>query len=253
MNILILEDEPLVAENLLFLLRGLEPDAVVHGPLASVRETRQWFATHTVPDLILSDIQLSDGVSFDALQAHTQVPVIFTTAFDEYAIRAFRLNSVDYLLKPIDLPELKSSLDKFHALRDKFNNDQFSTNLRLLLQNFSAPQAYKERFAVHSGRSVVLVPVQEVVCFFKDQEVIFLFDKSGQRYVTDYRSLDEVEDLVDAAAFYRANRQALVHLPYIARYETDFTGKIFITLRLQPVPEVIVSKEKAAGFKKWVG
>ena len=253
MTILILEDEPLVAENLLSLLRELEPGAVVHGPLASVRETRQWFAAHPAPDLILSDIQLSDGVSFDALQAHTQVPVIFTTAYDEYAIRAFRLNSVDYLLKPIDVPDLKSALDKFYSLRDKFSNEQFSANLRLLMQNFNAALAYKERFAVHSGRSVVLIPVQEVVCFLKDQEVIFLFDKSGQRYVTDYRSLDEVEELVDGAAFFRANRQALVHLPYIAKYETDFTGKIFITLRLKPVPEVIVSKEKAAGFKKWLG
>jgi len=252
-NILILEDEPLVAENLLSLLRELEPGAVIHGPLASVRETRQWFAAHAVPDLILSDIQLSDGVSFDALQAHTQVPVIFTTAYDEYAIRAFRLNSVDYLLKPIDLPELKAALDKFYSLRDKFNNEQFSANLRQLLQNFNTGPAYKERFAVHSGRSVVLVPVPEVVCFLKEQEVIFLFDKSGQRYVTDYRSLDEVEELVDPAAFFRANRQALVHLPYIAKYETDFTGKILITLRLKPVPEVVVSKEKAAGFKKWLG
>ncbi|NUN99965.1 MAG: response regulator transcription factor [Saprospiraceae bacterium] len=253
MTILILEDEPLVGENLLALLRELEPAAVVHGPLASVRETRDWFASHPVPDLILSDIQLSDGISFDALQAHTRIPVIFTTAFDEYAIRAFRLNSVDYLLKPIDLPELKSALDKFHALQDKFSNEQFSAGLRQLLQNFTNMPGYKERFAVHSGRSVVLVAVEEVVCFLKDQEVIFLFDKSGQRYITDYRSLDEVEELVNSAVFFRANRQALVHLPYIAKYETDFTGKIFITLRLKPAPEVMVSKEKAAGFKKWLG
>lgn len=251
MNILILEDEPLVAENMLRLLRELEPAAVIHGPLASIRETRQWFATHALPDLILSDIQLSDGISFDALQAHTQVPVIFTTAYDEYAIRAFRLNSVDYLLKPIDLPELKSALDKFHQLQDKFSNEQFSANLRTLLQNFSGAATYKERFAVHHGRSVVLIPVQDVVCFLKDQEVIFLFDKSGQRYITDYRSLDEVEELLNPAAFFRANRQVVIHLPFIERYETDFTGKIQVMLRLKPAPEVVVSKEKAAAFRKW--
>ncbi len=252
MNILILEDEPLVAQNLLQLLRELEHGAVIHGPLASIRETRQWFLNTPLPDLILSDIQLSDGISFDALQAYTQVPVIFTTAYDEYAIRAFRLNSIDYLLKPIDRPELKSALDKFHKLREKFSNVQFSADLRQLLQNFSQANPYKERFAVHSGRSVVLIPAQDVVCFLKEQEVIFLTDKSGQRYITDNRSLDEVEELLDPARFFRANRQTIVHLPYIERYQTDFTGKIQITLRLKQAPEMIVSKEKAAGFKKWL-
>lgn len=253
MNILILEDEPLVAENIVNLLQTLEPEAVLHGPLASVRETQQWFATHAAPDLILSDIQLSDGISFDALQAYTQVPVIFTTAYDEYALRAFRLNSVDYLLKPIDRPELRAALDKFHSLREKFGNEQFSANLRTLLQNFSGAAHYKERFAVHSGRSVVLIPVQEVACFIKEQEVIFLLDKASHRYITDYRSLDEVEDLIDPATFFRANRQVIIHLPYIERYETDYTGKVLIAMRLSPAPEVIVSKDKAAIFKKWVG
>jgi two-component SAPR family response regulator len=135
MKILILEDEILIAKGLIVLIKQLEPQAEVIGPMASVRETTAWLEQNQAPDLVLADIQLSDGISFSALEKlDPKVPVIFTTAFDEYALKAFRLNSIDYLLKPIDETELKRALEKFHFLREKYLDTDFQQQMLSMLK-----------------------------------------------------------------------------------------------------------------------
>jgi two-component system LytT family response regulator len=251
MTILIIEDEPLVAISLLRLVRELEPDAVIHGPLAGVAVAKQWLASQPPPDLILADIQLADGISLDIFSDDKPgCPIIFTTAYNEYAIRAFKVNSIDYLLKPIEKKELELAFRKFHQLQSKFSNDIYLRQLMELFGNFSQGKKYKERFTVHVGRSVMLVPQQEVACFVKE-EIIYLVNHEGKKLITDYRSLDEIEELLNPAEFYRANRQYILQLVFIESFRSDDTGKIHVRVKGVKMEDVIISKEKAADFRKW--
>ncbi len=251
MNILLLEDEPLVAQSLMKLVKQLEPDATIAGPVESVKEAKKRLEVQT-PDLIISDIQLSDGISLDVFADYNiQCPIIFTTAFNEYAIRAFKVNSIDYLLKPVDKKELQAALDKFHLLQSKFGNETYLQQIGDLFKDFQGSKKYKERFAVHLGRNVVLIPANEVACFSKE-EVIYLVSHEGKKYITDYRSLDEVEELLDPAQFYRANRQHIIALSYIASMHSDESSKIFLKMKLPACDDIVISKEKAASFRRWV-
>lgn len=251
MRILVMEDEYLVAESLIKLLKILAPDAEIAGPVATVEEARKMLPEHR-PDLVIADIQLADGVSLDIFAAaEYQYPVIFTTAFNEYAIRAFKVNSIDYLLKPIDKTELKAALDKFQQIKSKFKNGEYLKELSSLLHNFRNADKYKERFAVHSGRNIILVPNAEIAAFVKE-EIIFLMNHEGRKFVTDYRSLDEIQELIDPAVFFRANRQYIIHLPFIASMHTDEAAKICVKLKLPASPDVIISKEKAVLFRRWI-
>ncbi len=250
MKILVLEDELLVAKSLISVLKQLEPAAVIEGPVDTVKRAEEVLSLD-VPDLIISDIQLADGISLDVFhQNGIQCPIIFTTAYNEYAIRAFKLNSIDYLLKPIDKSELKSALDKFHLMQSKFSNKVYLKQMAELFANFNNTQKYKERFAVHIGRSVTLVPVEDVALFSKE-EVIYLVNKEGKKFITDFRSLDEVQELIDPKIFFRANRQYIVHLPFIESYRSDDTGKLSLKMRSIKTDDLVVSKEKATDFRKW--
>ncbi|MBS1682192.1 MAG: response regulator transcription factor [Bacteroidetes bacterium] len=250
MKILIIEDEQFVAVSLAKIVRELEPSAELLGPLTSVAEAKDWLANNT-PDLILSDIQLSDGISLDIFsESKALCPIIFTTAYNEYAIKAFKLNSIDYLLKPIDKSELSIALQKFHFLQSKFANEMYRTQLHELFSNFQQAKKYKDRFTIHIGQSVGLIPVEETVLFLKE-EFIFLMKPDGLKYITDFRSLDEIEELINPKLFYRINRQHLVHLSFIESYRADDTGKLILKLRNLKTENLIVSKEKAGEFKKW--
>jgi len=251
MKILIIEDEPLVAISLINLVKELEPSAAIMGPLGSVKASDEWLNKNATPDLILADIQLSDGISFDIFSDENPgCPIIFTTAYNEYAIRAFKLNSIDYLLKPIDKNDLAAAFKKFYLLQSKFSNDVYLQQMKELFTNFQQAKQYKERFAVNIGRSVTLVPVQDVALFIKE-ELIYLINRDGQKFITDYRSLDEIEELLDHKIFYRANRQHLVHLPFIESCRSDDTGKITLKMRGIKTADLVVSKDKAADFRKW--
>jgi DNA-binding LytR/AlgR family response regulator len=251
MKILIIEDELLVAISLINLVKELEPSSVIVGPIGSVKEAMEWLSSNSLPDLILSDIQLSDGISLDIFHGNKpSCPIIFTTAYDEYAIRAFKVNSIDYLLKPIEKSELQNAFQKFYLMQSKFSNDAYLQQMKELFSDFQKSKQYKERFAVHIGRSVTLIPTDEVALFIKE-ELIFLINRDGQKFITDYRSLDEVEELLNPKIFYRANRQHLVHLPFIESYRSDDTGKITLKIRGVKTTDLVVSKDKASEFRKW--
>lgn len=252
MTVLIIEDEPLVAVGLIRLLKELEPAVNVVGPLLSVTDSIEWLKQHPAPDLILSDIQLADGISFDIFNDAVGCPVIFTTAYNEYAVRAFRINSIDYLLKPVEKSELARALQKFHQLQEKYKNEAYLRQVKELFQDFSKPQQYKQRFAVHAGRSVVLVDKSEAVAFIKE-EIIYLLNNEGRRFITDYRSLDEIEDLLDPSAFFRATRQCILQLPFVEGFRGDDTGRLSVKIRRNLMEDVVVSREKAAEFRKWFG
>ena len=254
MNVLLIEDEPLVAKILIRQVQYLRPDARIAGPLESIREAVSWFAEHPEPDLILSDVQLADGVSFEIFrQVNPQCPIIFTTAYDEYAIRAFKLNSIDYLLKPVGQDDLRAAFEKFDRWRQGGISADFREQIRHLLSDVSSPERtrqFKTRFTAHYLRQVVPVPVENVACFVRD-ELIYLYTLDGLRLITDYHSLDELEELTDPAVFIRANRQHLLSIHAIAGYQPHYSGKIIVNLKKPLTLEVTVSKERAAHFREW--
>jgi two-component system, LytTR family, response regulator len=232
-TILLIEDEPLIARQLLKLVRQLEPLATIDGPLNSVQQVVEHLQPQQSdragaperrpdrarPDLIIADIQLADGVSFEAFgQLNLNVPIIFTTAYDEYAIRAFKLNSIDYLLKPIDPDELKAALAKFHRWQPSGVDftDQFRTFLAQV-NGLNLSTAYKRRFTAHHGRQVVSIPQEQIAYFMRD-ELIYLHTITGQRLMTDNKTLDELDELADPARFFRASRQCLIALDAVAGY-----------------------------------
>ncbi len=250
MKILIIEDEPLVAKDLIKLINKLEPTAILLDVIVSVAGAKKWFLSNKSPDLILSDIQLSDGVSFEIFESHEiTCPIIFTTAYDTYAIRAFKLNSIDYLLKPVDEKDLAKAWSKFKSLTSEGVNDSLK---QLMLYLNKEPRKYKERFLSQQRNSMVPVTISEIAYFHKE-ELIFISTMNGEKLLSDQATLDEIESLVDPAIFYRVNRQHLVHIQAVARIKTTHKG---LSVQLKPPYaqiELDLSREKATAFKQWLG
>ena len=249
MKLLIIEDEPLVAKDLMKVVGRVAPDAEIIGTLASVSEAHSWFDKNPAPDLVLSDIQLSDGISFEIFESRKlKCPVIFTTAYDEYAIRAFKLNSIDYLLKPIDEKELSLALEKYRSIAGVSVTDQ----LKLLMAGWGKEQKkYKERFLSVQRNSMVPITQQEIG-FFHKEELIFIHTMGNEKMIGEHQTLDEVESLIDPSVFFRVNRQYIIHLQTVARVKTTHKG-LTVQLKAPFNLELDISREKATAFKDWLG
>ena len=195
MKLLIIEDEPLVARDLENLIRQLLPDASILAKLNSVASALDWLQEHPVPDLILSDIQLSDGISFDIFETlSVGCPIIFTTAYNEYAIKAFKFHSIDYLLKPISRVELERALHKYQQLA---HGQAKQEELAALLANYGQPiKKYKERFLAVYKNAMVPIPAEQISFFHKD-ELIFLHTMSNEKLISEFHAMDELEQLLD--------------------------------------------------------
>lgn len=251
MKILIIEDEPFVAKDLENLVRRLEPAATILSVISSVSAAKKWLSQHPAPDLIFSDIQLSDGISFEIFEGlHLKCPLIFTTAYDEYAIRAFKLNSIDYLLKPVDGNELEAALKKYKSLTSE---TILTEQLKALVNQWgnNVQKKYKERFlSLHRN---TLVPVlQTEIAFFHKEELIYLATMANEKYISEHQTLDEVESLLNPEFFFRVNRQFIVHIQAVGRVRTTHKG---LTIQLKPPfnTEIDISREKATAFKNWLG
>jgi len=250
MNILIIEDEMWAAKVLQNLITRLEPEANILAVISSVQAAIKWLGANPSPDLILSDIQLSDGTSFEIFEVlHLQCPVIFTTAYDEHAIRAFKLNSIDYLLKPIDGKELLGALTKYKRLS---TGTILGDQLRSLIGNLAMPQKkYKERFLTLHRNALVPITVNEIAYFHKE-ELIYIHTMSNEKYISEHHTLDEIESLLNPDVFFRASRQYIIHLQSVDRVKTTHKG---LTVQLKSVfqTELDISREKAHAFKSWLG
>ncbi|GGF24543.1 LytR/AlgR family response regulator transcription factor [Hymenobacter cavernae] len=255
MTVLLLEDEYPAAERLQRLLQQAAPDAEVVAVLDSVSSTLTWLAAHPAPDLILSDIQLADGLSLEVFeQAIVSSPVIFTTAYDAYAIQAFKANSVDYLLKPVKLAELQTALTKLRQWRTPAAPapDDSAQRLERLIESLPRPnQAYKARFLVRSGEQLLPLLASQIAWCQSRNEVTTLTATDGRRYVVDY-TLEQLEKLLDPQQFFRLNRQFIAHLQAVQRLHPYFNGKLKLDLAPAPSEEVVVSREKANALKSWL-
>lgn len=268
MTVLILEDEYPAAERLQRLLALAAPTAQVLAVRDTVAGALAWLDSHPAPDLILSDIQLADGLSLDVFaQTLVRSPVIFTTAYDQYALQAFRANGIDYLLKPLKLPELQAALAKLTTgnklldlqeftkeTRPAFDASALALNspLERLLDALPRPQQpHKTRFLVRQGDTLLPLPTAEAAWFWSRHETVTLATHDGRRFVVDY-TLEQLESLLDPAQFFRLNRQLIAQLPAVRRLVPHFGGKLLVELHPAPTDDILVSKEKASAVKAWL-
>jgi len=253
MKALIIEDESLIAEELRSIIKSVADDVDIVEVLPSLKTARKWFLEHAEPDLIFMDIQLSDGVSFELFDTYKlSCPVIFTTAYDEYAIRAFRVNGVDYLLKPIDADELKRAIDKCRNIVE--SKSAFPTNISQLIQKLSQPNSvqpgYKEKFIVNFRRQWLPVNTRDIACFVKEN-LHYIYTFSGEKHILDFNTMEEIELVLDPQLFYRANRQFIVHIDAIRSVTPHENQKLSLSLKAPLKMEIDMSREKAPAFKKW--
>lgn len=249
MRILIIEDENMAARRLIKLINDFIPNCEIFGNLDTVTSTVDWLNSNSQPDLIFLDIQLADGISFEIFE-HVNVtsPIIFCTAFDQYAIKAFKLNSIDYLLKPIDPDELKNALNKFQSGRKtpEITLDQ----IRVLLQ--PVQKVYKNRFLVKIGERIQTIAIDEIGIFYSEDKVTFLMTKQGKKFIIDH-TLDEVENLLDPELFFRLNRKYISSISAIKGVFTYSNSRLKIQLENSNDNDILISREKMAAFKSWLG
>lgn len=255
MKIVIIEDEQHAAAALEAIILKLRPETEVIATLGSVEESVEWLSLHQIPDLIFSDIHLSDGNSFEIFrQVEVKCPVIFTTAYNQYAIEAFQVNSVDYLLKPIKTEEVARAIRKYEELQQHQLAQELG-NLQSLLGSTQAQPARngraKSRFMVKSGQSIKAIPSDEVGYFLAEDGVVFLHTFQGKRFIVNY-TLDQLEEQLEADTFFRANRQLIVHIDAVKEVKPYFKGRLYLLLQPDAETEMIISSSKASAFKEWL-
>ncbi len=253
MKVVVIEDEVLAAERLIDLLKKYDLNIEILGIFDSVKRSVQWFKKNTHPDLSFMDIQLADGLSFEIFeQTIVNCPVIFTTAFDEYAVRAFKVNSIDYLLKPIDFNELSAAIDKFKSIQlskskniKQTDNKVFDKVLNMLTQQ------YKNRFVIKVGEHIKFISIEDINYFYSLEKATYIKTENNNDYVIDY-SLEQLENLIDPLLFFRINRKYLISLNSIMDIITYSNSRLKIKLSNSKDNDIIVSREKVQNFKKWL-
>jgi DNA-binding LytR/AlgR family response regulator len=251
MKIVIIEDEQPAAFRLIKMLETCCPDAKVVEIIDSVESSVKWLKNFSHPDLVFMDIQLADGLSFDIFsQVEVSAPVIFTTAFDQYMLKAFKVNSVDYLLKPIDPLELNASIEKFRRFFQKTATYDRS-GLEKMLQSMLQPKEYKERFLVKTGQHFGYVPVEEIAYFFSEDGVAFAQCFQGKKHILEY-TLDQLENSLNPRHFFRINRQAIIRPEAIRKISTWFNSRLKLDLEPSNNLNTVVSRERVNDFKAWL-
>lgn len=252
MKVLIIEDEEPAAKRLQKMLKEIEPGISVLDNIVSVSTAIEWFTKNDAPDLVFSDIQLSDGLSFEIFKAvEITCPIVFTTAYDQYAIEAFKVNSIDYLLKPIKKEELANAVNKFKKSITAAPVQSIDIN-KLLQTLHPAGAEYKKRFVVRYGEHIKTINIEEVVYFYTEDKVNFLCTKDGRRFVIDF-NLDTLETTLDPKTFFRINRQYIIGIHSIGEMFAYTKSRVLIKLIPPAKHETIVSTERSADFKHWLG
>jgi two-component system, LytTR family, response regulator LytT len=250
MKVLIIEDEELAVKKLHKTLVSIDPSIEVVGNADSIKTSVDWLNGNTPPDLILMDIELADGQSFEIFNlTEVKTPVIFTTSYDEYAIKAFKVNSVDYLLKPVQKEELEAALNKFKRTQAK---DLSIDSLVRELQQKLQPKDYRNRFLVKHGQKLVSIPTDDIAYFYSDGRINFFKTKDNKKFVIDY-TMDELEHALDPKEYFRISRSFFVSINSIDKIDDYFGNRLILGLRPEIDKEALVSREKVADFKKWMG
>lgn len=252
LTLLIIEDEAAAAEHLKRLILQVLPDAQVHGPLDSIESSVAWLAAHPAPDLIFLDIQLADGHSFDIFgEVTVSSPVIFTTAYDQHALTAFKHNGIEYLLKPVKQTELQQAIEKFQALTQAERSlapEQFQGLLQALK---SDSKQYQKRLVIRYGQHIKALELSEAAYFFIESKVTILRTHEGKEFPVD-QNLEELQQLLDPQAFFRINRKMIVNIAAIRQMLAHSKSRVRLDLQPPYEEEVIVSAERSPEFKEWL-
>ncbi|MGH1433141.1 MAG: LytR/AlgR family response regulator transcription factor [Lewinella sp.] len=250
MKVLIIEDEYRAVQYLQGLLNNLITDLEILGTLDSIEASVQWLQQNPSPELIFMDIQLADGLSFDIFKhVNISAPIIFTTAFDQYTLRAFKMNSIDYLLKPIEEEELQAALNKY----GQYYQPQV-TQWQELIANLQINQgdAYRQRFLTKQGKSLGYLLVKDIAYLYSDEGITFAIDKQGKRFVID-STIDRLQGELAPQEFFRINRGQIVHLQAIRQIHSWFSHRLKIDLHPSlGEQENIVSRDRVKAFKAWL-
>lgn len=255
MKILIIEDEELAVKKLYKTLLSIDNTIEIQATADSIATSVEWLQNNDAPDLILMDIELLDGQSFEIFnQVEVNSPVIFTTSYDEYALKAFKVNSIDYLLKPIQKEDLSAALEKY---RKMFVAPQPALNLSMdnlikELQQKLQPREFRKRFLVKNAQKLISVEVGEVAYFYSDGRLNFFKTHDNKKYVVDY-TMDELEEMLDPDKFFRISRSFYVSIRSVGQIHDYFGNRLILNLLPVLDKESIVSREKVAEFKRWMG
>ena len=250
MKVLIIEDEKIVSDLLVRFLIKIDKNIEVLDVLRSIESAINWLNANNEPDLIFLDVKLPDGNSFQIFDnVIIDAPIIFTTGHDEYALQAFKLNSIDYLMKPITPVELKQSIDKYKRLNQKKSND---SNIDNLIEKLNKP-IYKVRYLVKTGKTYNTININEVSFFCVENKLTFLYTNQNTRFVID-NTLDEIAKSLNPDCFFRINRQFLINFSSINSIENYFNNRLKLNLKTTPREhdKVLVSSKKASDFKTWL-
>ncbi|MGE8378066.1 MAG: LytR/AlgR family response regulator transcription factor [Sphingobacterium sp.] len=247
-NVLIIEDEKLNADRLKRLLKEIKPSIQILDVLDNITDSITWFQSNESPDLVMMDIRLSDGLSFEILESiKIDCPIIFTTAFDEYAVRAFKFNSIDYLLKPVEKKELENALVKLDSLQLQ----QMSQAPIQGLLDFIYPKDFRTRFLLPYKDGYKTILVEDIQYFYSEFKLTHAKLKCGTVEIVP-QTLEELEQQLNPKVFFRANRQFIVHIDAIKRLHNHFNGKLKIEIKHSEDVEILVSREKAQLLKNWL-
>lgn len=244
MNAIIIEDEMPAADKLENMLAEINPSIKITAKLKSVKECIKWFGENNFPDLAFVDVQLSDESSFELFKIiQPDFPVIFTTAYDDYVLKSFEYNSIDYLLKPYTKERLNKALQKVNALESVFLRGKLN-----IIGSGDGAKKFKKRFIVKKGTEYIAIKSNDILCFYTEFKITFIRDSQKSKYIVD-NNLSEIVNELDSEMFFRANRQYIVNRNYISKFKIE-AGKIILTLN-PPIEDITVSKENASDFRKW--
>jgi DNA-binding LytR/AlgR family response regulator len=251
MKVLIIEDEWPAAKRLIALINEVLPDPSIVGHLDSIESTVDWFKINDMPDLVFMDIQLADGYSFEIFnQIDVSAPIIFTTAYDEYALEAFKVNSIDYLLKPIEKSKLEKSLLKLNRLSNN-NITETVKDLNRLIDQLRVKTDFKKRFLIKQKNRLITIRDEQIAYFHASNKLVELVTFEKRHFIMD-ETLEQYEVQVDPSMFFRLNRSILANRSAIQDIITHFNGKLKIHLKPDMKEEIFVSREKASVFKQWL-
>jgi len=247
MNVLIVEDEKPATTRLINMLKKIAPDAHIAGITDGVESTLNYLDQNPPPDLVFMDIHLADGSAFEIFRHHSfdGTGVIFTTAYDQYAIEAFKVHALYYLLKPIKQEDLEHALSRYHEFKEK------SSDYKEIVTRLLSKQPADKRFLIRMGQSLRLVHQQDIAYFYTSDKITFMMTREGRKYPMDY-TLENLEVMIDPAKFFRINRQYIIHIDAIQQMHAHTKARVRIDLLPGAHEEVIVSTEKSPLFKKWL-
>ncbi|MEM9919126.1 MAG: LytTR family DNA-binding domain-containing protein [Bacteroidota bacterium] len=253
MKVLIIEDEHHAQKRLLKLIQSLRPNVKAMGVFDSVEDTVEWLRENEEPDLLFMDIQLSDGLSFEIFsEVSIQAPVIFTTAFDQYAIKAFKVNSVDYLLKPIEEEELEKAIAKFESQQEQSTSTSYDPEKISDLLASLTKREYQKRFLIKTGQQMTYVQTEDIAYLYSENSLSFIQTLDNRKYSIDY-TIDQLNDLLDPNLFFRINRKAIIRINALKKALPYFNNRLVLKVS-PPAPfDLIISREKVRRFKQWMG